>query len=63
MRIELPDFVESCIEATEEFSRQIKKKLSSQLPAEKRLTLDQLKKLQAESEVFVYQTVEMEKLN
>ncbi len=39
MRIMLPDEIHKLIQAAEEFSKQIKKRVNPQVPAEKRLTL------------------------
>ena len=43
MRIMLPDDINQLIQAAEEFSKQIKKRVNPQVPAEKRLTLPQLR--------------------
>jgi hypothetical protein len=40
MGIDLPQEIEDKIDASEEFSKQIKRKLSSQLPPDRRLNLD-----------------------
>jgi hypothetical protein len=39
MRIVLPEDIQQLIQAAEEFSKQIKKRVNPQVPAEKRLTL------------------------
>lgn len=43
MRITIPFEIEAKIEESEKFTKELKRKLSPQLPYEKRLTLDQLR--------------------
>jgi len=62
MRIQFPEDVDRKVKDAEEFSRTIKKKLSAQLPQERRASLSQLKELLTAADNYVLITPDIDRL-